>query len=143
MQTCCVVVNPGGTTLCNITTEDGHVTGKVPHQEEEETRSCQRHNDFAADGGRDEFACCRDNVVHKCNNVFATTTLPHSARKSKHQYAIHGYFFMIAQPKARQKQPTKRQTRHLSTECFGGKGPVRGSIAARRSTASNRLTRSA
>ena len=63
------MINPGGTTLRNITTENGKIAGKVSHQEEEETRSCQSYNDFAPDGGRDEFACCRDNIVHKCNNV--------------------------------------------------------------------------
>ena len=75
VQPRCVVVNPGAVTRSHTTTENGHIAGQVPHQEEEETRSRKSHKNLAADRGRDEFACCRDNIVHKCNNVFAPFTL--------------------------------------------------------------------
>jgi len=71
VQTGRVCVNPRGLTGTGISTVDGHVTGKVSHEEQEEARPGQRHKNLAADGGRDKLTCCRDNVVHKCNNVFA------------------------------------------------------------------------
>ena len=43
----------------------------MPHEEQEEARTCQRHKNLAANRGRDELTCCRDNVVHNRNNVFA------------------------------------------------------------------------
>lgn len=79
VQTRSVVVNP------RRTAENSHITGKVTHEEQEEARPRKCHKDFAADRGRDELACCRDNIVHKCNNVFAGLTVPHPGLKSKHQ----------------------------------------------------------
>ena len=66
-----IVINPGSATAACATTVDGHIAGQVTHQEQEKTRTRERHKNFAANRGRDEFACCGDNIVHMRNNVFA------------------------------------------------------------------------
>ena len=82
VQTYGVGINPGGLAIGRITTVDGHVTGQMPHEEQEETRTSKGHKNLAADRGRDELACCRDNIVHMRNNVFAALLYRISPQKS-------------------------------------------------------------
>lgn len=71
-----IVVNPGSAAATCATTVDGHVAGQVTHQEQEKARTRKSHKNFAANRGRDEFACCGDNIVHMRNNVFACLLYP-------------------------------------------------------------------
>ena len=45
---------------------NGHIPGQMTHQEEEETRPGESHQNLAANRGRDELACGRDDIVHRC-----------------------------------------------------------------------------
>ena len=133
-------INPGGYTIAGITTVDGHVTGQMPHEEQEETRTSKGHKNLATDRGRDELACCRDNIVHKRNNVFAALLYRISPEiASPNQRRIPNSTTAEAEPA--QKFPTEQQIRHQWLWYGAGRNTAPGATAAARSTAPSPASR--
>ena len=83
----------------------------MAYQEENETRPRERHQYLAANGGRNELACCRDDVVHKCNNVVQTQCNP-AGTELQDRFKRAGIIFSKKTQKKHTQERLERELPH-------------------------------